>query len=372
MDFISGFPLTQRKHDAIWIIVDRLTKSAHFLSVRLDYTMDRLAELYVSEIVRLHGIPLSIVSDRDPRFTSRFWKELRSAFGTRLNFNTASHPQTDGQSERVIQVLEDMLRGCVLDFLGSWDRYILLMEFAYNNNYQSSIGMAPYEALYGRRCRTPMCWIELNEHKIIGPELVKDMEEKVLIIKQRLKASSDRQRSYANLKRKDIEFEVEDKVFLKVSPWKKILRFGRKGKLSPRFICPYEILERVGPVAYRLALPLELIKLHDVFHVSMLRRYRYDTSHILPVQEDFTFDEEPKAILDREIRQLQNKQVPLVKVLWQHHGMEEAKWEPESIIRVQYPLLFNSCNVEDEIYFKGGGGGGGEGELGIVTPQNIP
>ena len=122
-------------------------------------------------------------SDRDPQFTSRFWKELQSAFGTRLNFSTAFHPQTDGQSERVIQVLEYMLRGCVLYFPGSWDRYIPLMEFSYNNNYQSNIGMAPYEALYGRRCRTPMCWIELDEHKIIGPDLVKDTEEKVQTIR---------------------------------------------------------------------------------------------------------------------------------------------------------------------------------------------
>ena len=182
-------------------------------------------------------------------------------------------------------MLEDMLRGCVLDFLGSCDRYIPLMEFAYNNSYQSSIGMAPYEALYERRCRTPTCWTELDEHKIIGPDLLKDKEKKVQIIQQRLKAASDRQRSYANLKRKDIEYEVGDKVLLKVSPWKKILRFGRKGKLSPRFIGPYEILERVGPIAYRLALPLELAKLHDVFHVSMLWRYCSDPSHILPAQD---------------------------------------------------------------------------------------
>ena len=251
-----------------------------------------------------------------------------------------------------------MLRGCVLDFLGSWDRYIPLMEFAYNNSYQSSIGMTPYEALYGRRCRTPMCWSEMNEYKIIGPDLIKDTEEKVQIIQQRLKAACDRQRSYANLKRKDIEYEVGDKVFLKVSPWKKILRFGKKGKLSP-FFGPYEILERVGPVAYRLALTLELAKLHDVFHVSMLRRYLSDPSHILPiqdiqVQEDFTFEEELKAILDPEIRQLRNKQVPLVKVLWQHHGMEEATWELESKMRVQYPQLFSSGNFEDEIYLRGG------------------
>ena len=329
MDFISGFPLTQRKHDSVWVIVDRLTKSAHFLPILLDYSMDRLAKIYGSEIFRLHGIPLSIVFDCDPRFTSRFWKELQSTFGTRVNFSTAFHPQTDGQSEKMIQVLEDMIQGCVLDFLGSWDKCIRLMEFAYNNSYQSSIAMAPY----GRRCRTPMCWTELNEHKIIGPDLVKDMEKKVQIIQQRLKATNDRQKSYANLKRKDIEFEVKEKVFLKVSPWKKILSFGRRGKPSPRFIGPCEILEIVEPIAYRLALPLELAKIHDVFHVSMLRRYHFDTLHILPiqdiqVQEDFTFDEEPKAILDREIRQLLLKQAPLVKVLWKYHGMEEATWEP--------------------------------------------
>ena len=198
-------------------------------------------------------------------------------------------------------MLEDMLRGCVLDFPGSWDRYIPLMKFSYSNSYQSNIGMAPYEDLYGRRCRTPTCWTELEEHKIIGPDLVKDTEEKVQIIQQRLKAASDRQTSYANLKRKDIEYEVRDKVFLKVSQWKKILRFGRKGKLSPRFTGPYEILERVGLVAYRLALLLELAKLHDVFHVSMLRRYRSNTSHILlvqdiQVQEDFSFMKSQKLL----------------------------------------------------------------------------
>ena len=178
-----------------------------------------------------------------------------------------------------------MLRGCVLDFLGSWDRYISLMEFTYNNSYQSKIGMAPYEALYGRKCRAPICWTELNEHKVIGPDIERKTEEKVRIIQQRLKASNDRQKSYADMKIKDIEYEVEDKVFLKVSPWRKILQFREKGKLSPRFIGLYEILERVGTFAYRLALPSKLAKLHNVFHVSMLQRYRYDESRILLVQD---------------------------------------------------------------------------------------
>ena len=151
MDFLSGFPLTQKKHDSVWVIVDKLIKSAHFLPVQLDYSMDRLTELYVSEIIRLHGILVSIVSRSDPQFTSRFWKELQLALGPRLNSSTTFHPQTDGQSERAIQVLKDMLRGCVLDFPESWDRYISLMEFSYNNNYRSIIGMVPYEALYGRK-----------------------------------------------------------------------------------------------------------------------------------------------------------------------------------------------------------------------------
>ena len=223
------------------------------------------------------------MSDRDSRFTSRFWKKLQSALGTRLNFSTAFHPQTNGQSERLIQVLEELLRGCVIEFTGSWDRYIPLMEFAYNNSYQLSIGVAPYEALYGERCRTLVCWTELNEYKMICLDIVKDTEEKVQVIRQRLKEASDRQKSYADLKRRDIEYDVGDKVFLKVSPWRKKLRVGKKGKLSLRFISPYEVFERIGPVAYRLALPPKLDKLHDVFHVSMLRRYCYDESHILPV-----------------------------------------------------------------------------------------
>ena len=197
MDFVSSLPLTQRKHYVIWVIIDRLTKSAHFVLVRMDYSMDQLAELCVDEIVRLHGVPLSIVSDRDPRFTSRFWKELQSALGTRLNFSTTFHLQTNGQSERLIHILEDMLRGCVINFPGSWDRYIPLMEFAYDNNYHASIGMAPYEALYGRKGRTPVCWTKLSDYRVIGPDIVKDTGEKVQIIWQRLKAASDRHKSYA-------------------------------------------------------------------------------------------------------------------------------------------------------------------------------
>ncbi|KAG4207923.1 hypothetical protein ERO13_A03G100150v2 [Gossypium hirsutum] len=176
MDFVSGLPLSPRKKDAIWIVVDRLTKSAHFIPVRSDYSLDKLAELYISDIVRLHGVPLSIVLDRDPRFISRFWKKLQYALGTKLHFSTAFHPQTDSQSEWIMQILEDMLRCCILEFEGTWEQYLPLIEFAYNNSFQSSIKMAPYEALYGRKCRTPLYWTELSENKFHRVDLIKETE----------------------------------------------------------------------------------------------------------------------------------------------------------------------------------------------------
>ena len=156
MDFVTGLPRTQRQHDVIWVIVDRLMKSANFLPVNVEDSMEKLAQLYVDEIVRLHGIPISIVSDKDPRFTSRFWPSLQAALGTRLHFSTTFHPQTNGQSERTIKTLEDMLRAYVMEFKGSWDTHLALMEFAYNKNYQANIEMAQFEALYGRKCRTPV------------------------------------------------------------------------------------------------------------------------------------------------------------------------------------------------------------------------
>ena len=238
--------------------------------------------------------------------------------------------------------MEDMLKSCVIDYEGSWDRHIPLVEFVYNNSFQSSIGMTPYEALYGRKCRTPSCWTELREKKVIGPDLIQETEENVKMIRERLKIANDRQKSYADMKRKDIRYEIGEKMFLKVSPWKKVMRFGKNGKLSPRFIGPYEVIEKVGPVAYRLALPQELEKIHSVFHVSMLRRYRTDPSHVvssetIELKPDLTYEEEPVEILVREVKELWNKKIPLVKVLWRNHKTEEATWESEETMRQEYP-----------------------------------
>ncbi|KAA0061889.1 DNA/RNA polymerases superfamily protein [Cucumis melo var. makuwa] len=346
MDFLFGLPRTSSGHDGIWVIVDRLTKTTRFIPIKMTSTLDQLARLYVDKIVSQYGVPVSIVSDRDPRFTSKFWPSLQKAMGTGLKFSTSFHPQTDGQSERTIQTLEDMLRACVLQLKGSWDTHLPLMEFAYNNNYQSSIGMAPYEALYGRPCRTPVCWNEVGERKLVGPELVQITTNNIKLIRENLRKAQDRQKSYADKRRRNLEFQVGDQVFLKLSPWRGVIRFGRKGKLSPRYIGPYQITERVGPAAYRLELPIELARIHDVFHVSMLRKYIPDPSHVLqdqPVElkEDLSYVEEPVQILDRKEQVLRNKTIPLIKVLWRHHGAEEATWEPEYQMKKSYPILFS-------------------------------
>ncbi|KAJ9542547.1 hypothetical protein OSB04_029053 [Centaurea solstitialis] len=345
MDFVTKLPRTPKGYDTIWVIVDRLSKSAHFLPMKETYSMERLARLYIAEIVRLHGTPVSIVSDRDARFTSTFWQSFQREMGTRVNLSTAYHPQTDGQNERTIQTLEDMLRACVLDFGGSWEDHLPLIEFAYNNSYHSSIEAAPYEILYGRKCRTPLCWNEVGEKQLAGPEVVQITSDKINQVRERLKMARDRQKSYADKRRKDIEFQVGDRVMLKVSPWKGVIRFGRKGKLSPRYIGPYKTIERIGPVAYRLELPEELRGVHNTFHVSNLRKCLAEPDAAIPLQEisvdpKLNFVEEPVAIVDRKIRKLRNKEIKLVKVQRNFHKGQECTWETESEMKERYPQLF--------------------------------
>ena len=237
--------------------------------------------MYVSEIVRLHDVPSSIVFDRDPRFTSRFWESLYKALGTKLRLSSTYHPQTDGQTERTIQSLEDHLRACVLEQRGSWDSFLPLIEFTYNNSFLSSISMAPYEALYGRRCRTPLCWVDPGESIALGPEVVQQTTEKVKLIKERMRVAQSRQKSYYDKRRKDLEFVVGDHVFLRVTPWTGVGRALKSRKLTPRLIGPFEILKCVGPVAYQVGLPSSVSNLHSVFHTSQLRKYVHDPSHVI-------------------------------------------------------------------------------------------
>ncbi|GJQ92699.1 putative reverse transcriptase domain-containing protein [Tanacetum coccineum] len=274
MECRSDRTWTSSRHDAIWVIVDQLTKSAHFLPMREVYKMDRLARLYLNEIVARHGMPISIISDRDSLFTSRFWQSMHESLGTRLDISTAYHPQIDGQSERIIQTLEDMLKACVMDFGGSWDVYLPLVEFSYNNSYHSS-----------------MRW----------PEIVQETTKKISQIKDRLKAARDRQKSYADRIRKPLKFS--------------------KGNLAPRFVGPFEITKRIGPVAYRLRLPEELNDVHDTFHVSNLKKCLADQTLHVPLKEiqidaKLNFVEEPVEILEREFKKLKRSRIPIVKVRW--------------------------------------------------------
>ncbi|GKB01502.1 putative reverse transcriptase domain-containing protein, partial [Tanacetum coccineum] len=242
IDLITKLPRSRSGHDAIWVIVDSLTKSAYFLAIREDFSTEKLARLYIDVIVERHGVSESIISDQDGRFTLHFWQTVQRALGTRLDLSTAYHPWTDRQSERTIQTLEDMLRACVIDFDGNWNVHLPL-------------------------AKSPVLWVEIGEGSLIGPELVLDTTDKVVLIKEKLKAARDHQKSYADKRRKPLEFEVGDRVLLRVSPWKGVMRFGKKGKLAPRYVGSFEILERIGLVAYRLRLPEELSSVHDTFHV---------------------------------------------------------------------------------------------------------
>ncbi|GKA96561.1 putative reverse transcriptase domain-containing protein [Tanacetum coccineum] len=269
MDFITKLPKMKSGHDTIWVIVDRMTKSAHFLAMREDYSTKRLAKLYIDEIVARHGVPVSNISDRDGRFTSRFWQTLQKSLGARLDMSTAYHPQTDEQSKHTIQTLEDMLRACVIDFSGNWDAHLPLAEFSYNNSYHLSIRCAPFEALYGRKC------------------------------------------SYADNGRKPLEFEVGDQVLLRVSPWKGVMHFGKKGKLAPS-------------------------EVHDTFHVSNLKKCLADANLHVPLDETkiektLHFVKEPVEIMDREVKTLKRSKIPIVKVRWNSKRGPEFTWSARNI-----------------------------------------
>ena len=352
MDFITGLPKSSRGHDAIWVVVDRLTKVAHFIPVRTTHSGNQLADLYISRVVSLHGIPERIVSDRGSQFTSRFWKKLHEALGTKLAFSTAYHPQTGGQTERVNQILEDILRACVLSYGAKWEDCLPFAEFSYNNSYQSSLKMAPFEALYGRRCRTPLNWSESGDSQIFGVDTLRAAEEQVQLIRDHLKAAQSRQKSYADSKRRDVSFRVGDFVYLRVTPLKGMQRFHVKGKLAPRYIGPFKILARRGEVSYQLELPEELSDFHDVFHVSLLRKclhvpeknltYQDVDFRTIDLNQDLTYRDRPLRVLEENVRVTRKRAIKFLKIQWTNHSEEEATWEREEDIRKEFPDFLNA------------------------------
>nr|GEW19303.1 putative reverse transcriptase domain-containing protein [Tanacetum cinerariifolium] len=274
MDFVIKLPKSSQGYVTICMIVDRLTKSAIFTPMRDTDPMDKLARMYLKE------------------------RLLQNALGTNLDMSTAYHPQTDGQSERTIQTLEDMLHACVINFGKGWVNHLPLVDFSYNNSYHASIKAAPFEALYGRKCRSPVCWTEVGEAQILGPKLIQEMTEKIVQIKQIIQATHDRQKSYADLKRKPMEFQVGDKVMLKLSPWKGVVCFGKWGKLN--------------------------LRVHNTFYVSNLKKCHADEPLAVPLDglnfdDKLHFVEEPVEIMDSEVKQLKRSRIPLVKKLCSVH-----------------------------------------------------
>nr|GEW18887.1 putative reverse transcriptase domain-containing protein [Tanacetum cinerariifolium] len=293
----------------------------HFLPMRENDPMEKLVKLYIKEVVTRHG------------------------FGTRLDMSTAYHPETDGQSERTIQTLEDMLHACVIDFEKSWDRHLPLVEFSYNNSYHTNIKVAPFEVLYGRKFRSLVCWEEVRDAQLTGPKIIHETTKKIIQIKSRIQAAHDRQKSYTDLKRKSMDFQVGDMVMLKVSPWKGVVRFGKRGKLNPRYIGPFKVLSKVGDVAYRIELPPQLSRVHNTFHVSNLKKCMSDESLVIPLEElrvddKLHFMEEPVEVMDREIKQLKRSHIPIIKVRWNSKRGLEFTWKREDQFKQKYPHLF--------------------------------
>nr|GEU98061.1 putative reverse transcriptase domain-containing protein [Tanacetum cinerariifolium] len=277
--------------------------------------------LTCSKVKTEHQKPSGLL--QQPEIPEWKWENITmdfKALGTQFDLSTAYHPKTDGQ------------------------------KFSYNNSYHSSIKCAPFEALYGRKCRTPIAWTEVGEGKILGPEIVEKTTEKIVQIKERLKVARDRQKSYTDKRQEPLEFSVGDKVLLKVSPRKGVVRFGKRGKLSPRYVGPFEIVERVGPVAYRLRLPKELVGVHDTFHVSKLKKCLADVNLHVPLDEvnvddKLRFVEETIEILDRGVKKLKRRWIPIVKVRWNSQRGPEFTWEQEDEMKHNYPHLFASATV---------------------------
>jgi hypothetical protein len=303
----------------------------------------------MSRIVCLHGVLKKIVSDRRTQFTLKFWERLHETLDTQLRFSSAYHPRIDSQTERVNQILEDMLRACASQYRRSWDKSLPYAEFSYNNNYQESLKMAPFEILYSRRCQTPLFWSEVGERKVFGPDILQEAGKQVRMVRENLRVTQSRQKSYTDNRRRELSFEVGDFVYLKVSPMRGLRHFKVRGKLAPRFIGPFKILENRGEVVYQLELPPQLSGVHDVFHVSQLKKCLRVPEEQFPMEdweakEDLSYQECPVKILEASERVTRNKKIRMCKVQWSHHTEKEATWEREEELKAEFPSFFSDSS----------------------------
>jgi hypothetical protein len=271
---------------------------------------------------------------------------LHETLDTQLRFSSAYHTQTDGQTEIVNQILEGMLRSCALQYGRSWDKSLPYTEFSYKNSYQESLKMAPFEMLYGQRCQTPLIWNETGEWKVFGPDILQEAEKQVRMVRENMRVAQSRKKSYADHRRRELSFEVGDFVYLKVSPMRGLRHFKVQGKLAPRFIGPFKILEKRGEVAYQLELPPQLSDVHDVFHVSQMKKcLRVPEQQLamedLNAKEDLSYQEYRVKILETSERVTQNRRIKMCMVQWSHHTEEEATWEREEELKAEFLDFFS-------------------------------
>jgi hypothetical protein len=271
---------------------------------------------------------------------------LHETWDTQLSFRSAYHPQTDGETKRVNQVLKDMLRACALQYRRSWDKSLPYTEFTYNNRYQESLEMAPFEMLYGHRCQTALFWSGTGERKVFGPNILQEAKKQVHMVRENLLIAQSRQKSYIDHRRRELSFDVGDFMYLKVSPMRGLRHFKVRGKLAPRFIGPFKIAEKRGEVAYQLELPPKLSDVQYIFHVSQLKKCLCVPEEQIPMEdlnasEDLSYQEYPFKILETSERVTRNNRIKMCKVQWSHHTEEEATWEREEELKVEFLSFFS-------------------------------
>ncbi|KAM0028068.1 putative nucleotidyltransferase, Ribonuclease H [Helianthus debilis subsp. tardiflorus] len=353
MDFIAGLPPSSR-FDTILVVVDRLSKYAHFICLSHPYTAKGVAAVFCKEIVRLRGFPRSIISDRDVVFLSNFWQELFRLSQTKLKLSTSYHPQTDGQTEVLNRCLEAYLRCFASEQPTKWSAYLPWAEYSYNTGYHTATGTTPFSAVYGREPPSLFPYVAGETKNAELEQQLVDRDAMIKLLRQNLQKAQDRMRNQANQKRRELMFQVGAYVFLKIQPYRqKTLAKRRYEKLSPRFFGPYRIKRAVGPVAYELELPPEA-RIHLVFHISMLKPAHGSFSSVpttpLPITKDWEIDLQPNSVITH--RWVYEVGQPVLELLisWCNRPIEESTWETYDLVAEQFPAF----RLEDKTFYREG------------------